>query len=148
MITEEIIRELLPYVKEEQRVNFANKFDEMFRRRPVEIPKPTLDEVLNIVSKHTGVSVKDIEGLCRKAEYSSARHLYCFIAKGCYPAMTWRQIGLRIKKDHATVIHSVKKIGADIFVGEEITDVVNGIAQEMNSPYLNVAIENYKKYDS
>ena len=68
---------------------------------------PTPEDILNSVSKRTGISVQQIKSPNRKREIVSARYLAIFIIKQKFD-LSLKAIGrLFGGRDHSTIIHSV-----------------------------------------
>lgn len=78
--------------------------------------KNYLDTVLNKISILTGVPKNIITGDARSRKVIIARHLYFYIANKYKPLeLSLERIGSLINsRDHASVIHGIKKIETDI----------------------------------
>ena len=68
-----------------------------------------LNQILSFVSFETGISIEHMGSEIRKGEFVSARHLY-FLLSRIFTKLSLEKIGLRILKDHATVLHGIKKM--------------------------------------
>lgn len=67
-------------------------------------------QVMHIISRVTGISVKDIQKPSRgKKEIYFARHFYCYYAKKTTP-FSLEKIGEMIGRDHSTVLNSIESI--------------------------------------
>jgi chromosomal replication initiation ATPase DnaA len=71
--------------------------------------EPELEDILRAVSEASGVSVEDIKGGRRLEEIIPARQMYCYLARKAGKWSYWR-IGEIIGKDHATALHSCRKV--------------------------------------
>lgn len=74
---------------------------------PAKVARPYIDAATEIASKHTGIPVDRIRSTSRKREIVASRMITVCLA-------TWHinsrsVIGRRLKKDHATVINSIKR---------------------------------------
>ncbi len=69
----------------------------------------TLDDILEIVSFYTSISVENIKEHNRHLEISDARHLFFYIAKK-YSGKSCVSIASYLNRDHATLINSIKKV--------------------------------------
>jgi len=70
----------------------------------------TVDEIVEIVSKHYGVEPRAVNGKSRKREVVMARQLAMYFAQK-YTHMPASRIGKLIgQRDHSTVLHSIAKI--------------------------------------
>ena len=67
-----------------------------------------LARILNEVSKSTGVSLDNLKSSRRNRNYADARYVYMRRAKEV-TFCSFREIGLLVGKDHASVIHGVKQ---------------------------------------
>ena len=92
-----------------------------------------LNQILSFVSFETGISVYQMESDIRKGEFVSARHLYFLISR-IFTKLSLEKIGLRILKDHATVLHGIKKMkgvntSADVV---KIKELIERLKKEYN----------------
>ncbi len=79
------------------------------------IEKGYLEGLLTKVSKLTSISKERIKSQTRAREVVVARHLYCYMAiKLRNFDLSSGKIGSLIDRDHAAVLHGVKKINHDI----------------------------------
>ena len=85
--------------------------------------KITPEEILSIVSDYYNLNISQIQSETRKAKIVYARHIYNYLAKTLTIEKT-EYIGLLIKKDRTTVLHSVKKISNEI---QLYSDIVNDV---------------------
>lgn len=85
--------------------------------------KITPEEILSIVSDYYNLNISQIKSETRKAKIVYARHIYNYLAKTLTIEKT-EYIGLLIKKDRTTVLHSVKKISNEI---QLYSDIVNDV---------------------
>jgi chromosomal replication initiator protein len=66
------------------------------------------EEVLDVISKETYVSIDDIIGKTRKSEAVIARHIFCGVLKNEYKySLTF--IGNILSRDHTTIINAVRQ---------------------------------------
>ena len=90
----------------------------------------TVDRILEKVAKKYGVSVDDIKGTKRTKEIAYARHISIYLIRKLTD-MSLPQIGKIYKRDHTTVINSLKTIerelgsnsATDIEVGELMKEI-------------------------
>jgi chromosomal replication initiator protein len=69
----------------------------------------TLDEILEGVCNFYGIEVAEVAVPSRQVELVKARQQYCHIAKEA-TKKSLREIGEKIGRDHATVIHACKQV--------------------------------------
>ncbi len=66
-------------------------------------------EIAEVVARVTGITVQELCGTTRFKTYVIPRQLFCFFSRQM-TSCSLNEIGYFIKKDHATVIHSINKI--------------------------------------
>lgn len=71
--------------------------------------RPRLHHVMNAVVLHTGTGASDIKASRRTNDIVTARHLFCYVAR-VMTTNSYPQIAAHIKRDHTTVISSVRRI--------------------------------------
>lgn len=76
-----------------------------------------LENILSAVSCELGIPIECIESKFRIKEFVDARKLYCHLSKK-YTKNPLTKIGKLIKRNHATVLFSIKK--AEMFLKNEI----------------------------
>ena len=74
---------------------------------PLEL-KLTKEEVLEVISEESGLSVNMIMSRCREPQFVDARNLYCKILKSTYK-FNLPAIAKVMGKDHTTIIWNIKK---------------------------------------
>ena len=84
-----------------------------------------LENVMEAVSSVTGISGEKVFGKDRHRDIMAARHLFCYMAK-IHTDCTLMNIGKYIKRDHTTVINSVKVVNDMIDIDYEVfVDLIN-----------------------
>lgn len=87
----------------------------------------TLDDILDAVCNHFGVTTASVAGRSRKREYVEARQLSMYLAQK-YTKMPASRIGkLMGGRDHSTVIHSCSQVSKRIKVDKLFLDEVTSI---------------------
>lgn len=94
-----------------------------------------LGKTLEFTCDVTGISQDLIKGESRLREIVSARHLYCFLCKRYFSSkISLGAIGAFINRDHATVIHAVRKVSnhyaTDRTFAAYIDDVLNSFESD------------------
>jgi chromosomal replication initiation ATPase DnaA len=69
----------------------------------------SLQTVLKSTAKHFDVSVEDLTSVSRKAKFTYARHVYCYVAYLITQSSSV-QISQTIRRDHSTVFNSLYRI--------------------------------------
>lgn len=84
----------------------------------------TLDYILDIVCEHMNVTPADINGKSRRKEFVQARQIVMYIAH-THTSLPASRIGRLIGgRDHSTVIHSFRKIEAQMTKDKDLTEMV------------------------
>ncbi len=90
----------------------------------------TIDRILEKVAKKYGVSVEDIKGTKRTKDIAYARHIAIYMIRKL-TSMSLPQIGKLFKKDHTTILSSIKTIerelGANSMTEIEIGELIKEI---------------------
>lgn len=70
--------------------------------------KLTKDDILDIISKESGIGISQIISKSRKREIVNVRYIFCSIMKNNYN-YSLVHIGELIGRDHTTIIHAIKQ---------------------------------------
>tara|TARA_R110000824_G_scaffold380565_1_gene572996 strand:+ start:512 stop:886 length:375 start_codon:yes stop_codon:yes gene_type:complete len=68
-----------------------------------------INSIINSITKITGIEMSKLQSPSRKREIVDARHLFCYFAKK-QSKLSCQAIGDIINRNHASVIHAVKKV--------------------------------------
>lgn len=90
------------------------------------IPTASIEEVLQVVSDVTGVTIEDMKGKKRTREVVDSRHMFFFICKR-HAVQSLEIIGRTIGKHHSTVVHGHQKT-QDLIDTKDKT-IINQIAE-------------------
>ncbi len=71
--------------------------------------KTSMEAVLLLVCERFDVSREEITGKTRKREIVDARHVFCYLVNKYISKKTLSVVGAHINRDHASVIHGIKK---------------------------------------
>jgi chromosomal replication initiator protein len=71
-----------------------------------------LSYILSTVCSYYGVSIENVKSNSRKANFTQARQLFCYLARN-HSEYSFPKIADEINRDHATVIHSVNKLSIE-----------------------------------
>ena len=91
-----------------------------------------IDKVKELVSSYFNISEKDLTGNSRKQDLVYARNLAIYLSRTKYN-VPLKKIGECFNRDHATVVHSVKKIEDDITMDEFIKQDVDNLIKKLNT---------------
>lgn len=95
--------------------------------------RPTVKRIKQIVSRHYGVSITDIESARRTAEVVFPRQLVMYLARKL-TLLSLPQIGQAIgQRDHTTVLHGCRKIDRHIKANPEFEFVIEKLQREMGA---------------
>ena len=89
-----------------------------------------LGTVEGVISKASGISLKDIRGKNKSPEYVDARMAIWFIAYK-FLGYSYNAIARFYNRDHTTIIHGVKKIRRNKEVSKQIIDGINKVCPEV-----------------
>ena len=90
-----------------------------------------VEKLLSIVSETYGVSLDDMKSSSRAQNISQARNVAMYVMKKVIPNITLKEIGDYFNKNHATVIHSVKRIEESVEKDQIFKNTVNNIIREV-----------------
>lgn len=90
----------------------------------------TIKQIIDEVSRTTGVSVEDIRGTKRNANISNARKMCIYIIREV-TGMSYDLIGKEFGKDHTTILYNIealtKKLATDQILNSQVSDIINNI---------------------
>ncbi len=90
----------------------------------------TIDRILDKVAKKYGITVEDIKGTKRTKEIAYARHISIYLLRKLTD-MSLPQIGKLLKRDHSTIISSLKtvekELGASTQTDADVTELMKEI---------------------
>lgn len=93
-------------------------------------PQLTFEMIAETVAKHYNIDDSLLYGKSRKREISDARQLVMYFAKKD-TQLSSTNIGMRLQRTHATVLHAVKQIEQRISVEKNFEEEVQKIEQEL-----------------
>lgn len=90
----------------------------------------TIKQIIDEVSRTTGVSVEDIYSTKRNANISNARKMCIYIIREV-TGMSYELIGQEFGKDHTTILYNIealtKKLGKDKVLNSQVSDIIDNI---------------------
>ncbi len=89
-----------------------------------------INNIFNTVSETFGVSVEDIKSTKRSSSISQARNVCMYIIK-TVTNITLKEVGTYFNKDHATVLHSIKRVETAMENDQSFRNTVNNIIREV-----------------
>jgi len=92
----------------------------------------TPDKILDRVSKKFGVSPEDIKGPKRTKEIAYARHICAYLMKKITD-MSLKKIGTFLKRDHATIISSLKAVEKELGANTKTDRDINELIKEITA---------------
>ncbi len=90
----------------------------------------TVDRILEKVSQKLGVSVEEIKGTRRNKEIAYARHISIYIIKKL-TSLPYTQIGKIMKRDHATIMSSLRTVERQLGANTQTDADVNELIKEL-----------------
>ena len=97
---------------------------------PEEGQEYTVDMIMNAVSKHFGLKIKDLKGVSRAKNFSLPRQIAMFLIRR-YTNLGFREIGQIFGKDHSTAVHAHQKIEAEIETDPELRKNIETIREQL-----------------
>ena len=89
-----------------------------------------INNIFSAVSNTYGITVEEIKSTKRSANISQARNICMYIIK-TVTGLTLKEVGSYFGKDHATVLHSIKKVESLIETDTTFKNTVNNIMREV-----------------
>ncbi len=89
-----------------------------------------INNIFSIVSNTYGITIDEIKSTKRSANISQARNICMYIIK-TVTGLTLKEVGAYFGKDHATVLHSIKKVENSIETDGTFKNTVNNIMREV-----------------
>ena len=90
----------------------------------------TIDRIMEKVAKKYGVTVDDIKGVKRTKDIAYARHITIYMIRKLTD-MSLPQIGKLFKRDHTTVLSSIKTIEREISANPSIDIEISELTREI-----------------
>lgn len=93
--------------------------------------RPTVPQILDLVSKHFNIPVEDIRGESRKAPIVNARHVAVFLTREV-TGDSWKHIGGQFgKRDHTSMMHAYQKVSEMIAHDREFANRVKALRRNL-----------------
>ena len=106
--------------------------------------KVGLDRIFMVVSQHLGFSTDELASKTRKREVADARHIFCYLASKAYGRFTLKQIGAKINRDHASVLHAKNKvhdlINYDKKLNDDVQTIIHMLGRFSKEDFVNTKI--------
>lgn len=80
---------------------------------PEEGQEYTVEMILNAVTRHYNIKIKDLKGVSRAKMFSLPRQVAMYFIRR-YTHMGFREIGVIFGKDHTTAVHAFQKIESEL----------------------------------
>lgn len=97
-----------------------------------------LHDILQVVSVYTGVSVEVMKSKERKGEVTTARHLFCYIAKKHVDCFEEENIANAVNRTRSNVYNSVTKIANRVDTNIDFADRVEKLVLLFNGQVSSV----------
>ncbi len=97
---------------------------------PEEGQEYTVEMIMNAVSKHFNIKMKDIKGVSRAKNFSLPRQIAMFLIRR-YTSLGYREIGVIFGKDHSTAVHAHQKIEAELETDLELKRNIETIREQL-----------------
>ena len=97
---------------------------------PEEGQEYTVEMILNAVSKHYNLKIKDLKGVSRAKNFSLPRQVAMYLIRR-YTNLGFREISQIFGKDHSTAVHAHQKIEAEIETNAELRKNIETIREQL-----------------
>jgi chromosomal replication initiator protein len=97
---------------------------------PEEGQEYTVDMIMNAVSKHFSLKMKDLKGVSRAKAFSLPRQIAMFLIRR-YTHLGFREIGQIFGKDHSTAVHAHQKIEREIETDHDLRKNIETIREQL-----------------
>ena len=91
----------------------------------------TPEFIIALVADHYDISVEEILSQKRDKQIAVPRQIAMYISRR-YTDLSQNEIADAFKRDHATVIHAIKKISSEISTNHELENQINVIVKKLN----------------
>ena len=99
----------------------------------IEKKKITVDSILQKTCQTFNVRLEEVYGQSRKANISRARQVAMYLAQK-YTDLSTTNIGIQIgKRNHSTVLHSIKLIEGQIQIDKQIREKINELEMDLKN---------------
>lgn len=96
------------------------------------IGKPSLTQILDVVSRFYRIPVEDIRGTSRKAPIAMARHVAVYLTREV-TGNSWKHIGHQFgDRDHTSMMHAYEKISKMADVDKDFANVMRSLMRNLN----------------
>jgi chromosomal replication initiator protein len=100
--------------------------------RQYQLPKPSVDHILELVSKHFRIPIEEIRGTSRKAPITYARHIAIYLIRDITKD-SWKSIGSTFSdRDHTSIMHAHQKINELLIEDAELGKLISGFKKNFN----------------
>tara|TARA_R110001606_G_scaffold311765_1_gene458588 strand:+ start:567 stop:974 length:408 start_codon:yes stop_codon:yes gene_type:complete len=112
---------------------YIAKLEELIRDKDTSNDRLTLDQITEAVCNYYKVSESDVFGNRRFRNIVVPRQVICYIARFNISGLSLKDIGLYLgKRDHTTVISSIKRVEDEISYNYKFKDEINEIKGMLN----------------
>ena len=91
----------------------------------------TPEFIIALVADHFGITVDEIMSLKRDKQIAEARQIAMYVSRK-YTDLSQNDIAEVFKRDHATVIHAIKKISNELSTSPDLQAKINVIVKKLN----------------
>ena len=97
---------------------------------PEEGQEYTVEMILNAVTKHYNIKIKDLKGVSREKKFSLPRQVAMYFIRR-YTHMGFREIAVIFGKDHTTAVHAFQKIEGELETDPELKRNLEAIREHL-----------------
>ena len=88
--------------------------------------------IVEVVAEYYTITVLQLLGKSRKAEFVRPRHIAIYLCKTHHPDITWVYLAAKFKRNHATIIHAYNLISSQVDIDRDITKEVNHLLTQIS----------------
>ena len=97
--------------------------------RQYQLPKPNVDQILDLVSNHFRIPIEELKGASRKAPITHARHVAIYMIREI-SGDSWKHLGSIFgNRDHTSMMHAHQKIQEKITTDKQLENTINSFKQ-------------------
>jgi chromosomal replication initiator protein len=97
---------------------------------PEEGQEYTVEMILNAVTKHYNIKIKDLKGVSREKKFSLPRQVAMYFIRR-YTQLGFREIAVIFGKDHTTAVHAFQKIEGELETDPELKRNLEAIREHL-----------------
>lgn len=111
-------------------IDFAKQLVETHYSKPV-VSRPTVAQILEVVSNYYGIPIEEIRGQSRKAPIALARHVAAYMTREL-TGDSWKHIGAQFgDRDHTSMMHAYQRISEAMLKDKDFAQTVKTLTRNL-----------------